>query len=140
MWQIEIFGWFVDHFSCSFQYRIDSLSLYITTSAWYYGMKILFRLGLLWLESIYWPVRFLSIYNQGAITILYLITQIQFWTKLVDLICFFIFCQALLHESVALDRKLVVDWVPSCDLEDFTVEEVSFIYALPILHFYILEN
>ena len=28
------------------------LTLYIITSAWYYGMKILFRLGLLWLESI----------------------------------------------------------------------------------------
>jgi len=52
MWQIEISGWFVYHFNCCFQYRIDSLSLYITTSAWYYGMKILFRLGLLWLESI----------------------------------------------------------------------------------------
>jgi hypothetical protein len=29
-----------------------TLSLYIIISAWYYGMKILFRLGLLWLESI----------------------------------------------------------------------------------------
>ena len=39
------------------------------------------------------------------------------------------FCQALLHASVALNRKLVVDWVPSCDLEDSTAEEVSFIYV-----------
>ncbi|XP_066361592.1 uncharacterized protein [Miscanthus floridulus] len=31
--------------------------------------------------------------------------------------------KALLHASVALDRKLVVDWVPSCDLEDSTAEE-----------------
>ena len=54
------------------------------------------------------------------------------------LICF-ILCQALLLALVALDRKLVVDWVPSCDLEDSTAEEVSFIYALSIL-FYILEN
>ena len=45
-----------------------------------------------------------------------------------------------MHASVALDRKLVVDWVPSCDLEDSTAEEVSFIYALSILLFYILEN
>jgi CTP synthase len=58
----------------------------------------------------------------------------------VGLICLFIFCQALLHALVALDRKLVVDWVPSCDLEDSTAEEVSFIYALSILLLYILEN
>jgi len=31
--------------------------------------------------------------------------------------------KALLHASVALNRKLVVDWVPSCDLEDSTAEE-----------------
>jgi len=31
--------------------------------------------------------------------------------------------KALLHASVALDRKLVVDWVPSCDLEDSAAEE-----------------
>ncbi|AQK67270.1 60S ribosomal protein L29-1 [Zea mays] len=40
-----------------------------------------------------------------------------------SLIYFFRFCQALLHASVALDRKLVVDWVPSCDLEDSAAEE-----------------
>uniref|UniRef100_A0A452ZZ25 CTP synthase N-terminal domain-containing protein n=1 Tax=Aegilops tauschii subsp. strangulata TaxID=200361 RepID=A0A452ZZ25_AEGTS len=33
--------------------------------------------------------------------------------------------KALLHASVALDRKLVVDWVPSCDLEDSAAVEVS---------------
>lgn len=43
---------------------------------------------------------------------------------------FFRFCQALLHASVALDRKLVVDWVPSCDLEDSAAEEVSFLYLI----------
>ena len=42
----------VGKYTGCFQYRIDFLSLYITTSAWYYGMKIIFRLGLLWLESI----------------------------------------------------------------------------------------
>ncbi|AQK88697.1 CTP synthase family protein [Zea mays] len=33
--------------------------------------------------------------------------------------------KALLHASVALDRKLVVDWVPSCDLEDSAAEETT---------------
>lgn len=32
--------------------------------------------------------------------------------------------QALLHASVACQRKLVVDWVPSSDLEDMTTKEV----------------
>ncbi|KAJ9168435.1 hypothetical protein P3X46_019960 [Hevea brasiliensis] len=31
--------------------------------------------------------------------------------------------KALLHASVALRRKLVVDWVPACDLEDETAKE-----------------
>jgi CTP synthase len=31
--------------------------------------------------------------------------------------------QALLHASVAMERKLVVDWVPSCDLEDSSARE-----------------
>ncbi|KAL6618747.1 hypothetical protein ACP70R_033886 [Stipagrostis hirtigluma subsp. patula] len=31
--------------------------------------------------------------------------------------------KALLHASVALERKLVVDWVPSCDLEDSAEKE-----------------
>ncbi|CAO2165776.1 unnamed protein product [Urochloa humidicola] len=31
--------------------------------------------------------------------------------------------KALLHASVAMDRKLVVDWVPSCDLEDSSARE-----------------
>ncbi|KAF8726756.1 hypothetical protein HU200_019228 [Digitaria exilis] len=36
--------------------------------------------------------------------------------------------KALLHASVALGRKLVVDWVPSCDLEDSTAEETPDAY------------
>ncbi|CAN6341179.1 unnamed protein product [Urochloa humidicola] len=36
--------------------------------------------------------------------------------------------KALLHASVALNRKLVVDWVPSCDLEDSTAEETPEAY------------
>ncbi|XP_039799769.1 CTP synthase-like isoform X1 [Panicum virgatum] len=36
--------------------------------------------------------------------------------------------KALLHASVALNRKLVVDWVPSCDLEDSTAEETPDAY------------
>ncbi|AQK92320.1 uncharacterized protein [Zea mays] len=36
--------------------------------------------------------------------------------------------KALLHASVALDRKLVVDWVPSCDLEDSTAKETPDAY------------
>ncbi|MCI19054.1 CTP synthase-like, partial [Trifolium medium] len=31
---------------------------------------------------------------------------------------------ALLHASVARNRKLVVDWVPAGDLEDATFKEV----------------
>jgi hypothetical protein len=50
-----------------------------------------------------------------------------------SLINFFRFCQALLHASVALDRKLVVDWVPSCDLEDSAVEVVSFFIPYQLL-------
>ena len=34
------------------------------------------------------------------------------------------FVQALLHASVAHNRKLVVDWVPAGDLEDDTFKEV----------------
>jgi hypothetical protein len=37
--------------------------------------------------------------------------------------------QALLHASVAMERKLVVDWVPSCDLEDSSAREVSLLWA-----------
>lgn len=37
--------------------------------------------------------------------------------------------QALLHASVACNRKLVVDWVPAGDLEDDTLKEVSFYYC-----------
>jgi CTP synthase len=33
--------------------------------------------------------------------------------------------QALCHASVFMERKLVVDWVPSCDLEDSAAKEVS---------------
>ncbi|XP_062180465.1 uncharacterized protein LOC133884890 isoform X2 [Phragmites australis] len=36
--------------------------------------------------------------------------------------------KALLHASVFLDRKLVVDWVPSCDLEDSAAEETPDAY------------
>jgi CTP synthase len=36
--------------------------------------------------------------------------------------------KALLHASVALDRKLVVDWVPSCDLEDSSTNETADAY------------
>ncbi|KAL2320399.1 hypothetical protein Fmac_029368 [Flemingia macrophylla] len=32
-------------------------------------------------------------------------------------------CQALLHASVARNRKLIVDWVPTRDLEDVTYKE-----------------
>lgn len=32
-----------------------------------------------------------------------------------------------MHASVAMERKLVVEWVPSCDLEDSSAKEVSFI-------------
>uniref|UniRef100_A0A452ZZ04 CTP synthase (glutamine hydrolyzing) n=1 Tax=Aegilops tauschii subsp. strangulata TaxID=200361 RepID=A0A452ZZ04_AEGTS len=38
------------------------------------------------------------------------------------------FEEALLHASVALDRKLVVDWVPSCDLEDSAAVETPDAY------------
>lgn len=34
------------------------------------------------------------------------------------------FVQALLHASVAHNRKLVVDWVPAGDLEDAAANEV----------------
>ena len=37
--------------------------------------------------------------------------------------------QALLHASVAMERKLIVDWVPSCDLEDSSAREVSLLWA-----------
>lgn len=46
---------------------------------------------------------------------------------------FWYLCQALLHASVALDRKLVVDWVPSTDLEDSAAEEVSTVLLDTIL-------
>uniref|UniRef100_A0A0A9AK08 CTP synthase n=1 Tax=Arundo donax TaxID=35708 RepID=A0A0A9AK08_ARUDO len=36
--------------------------------------------------------------------------------------------KALCHASVALDRKLVVDWVPSCDLEDSAAKETPDAY------------
>ncbi|KAK3137945.1 hypothetical protein QOZ80_5AG0362440 [Eleusine coracana subsp. coracana] len=36
--------------------------------------------------------------------------------------------KALLHASVALDRKLVVDWVASCDLEDCSAKETPDAY------------
>ncbi|CAM0953694.1 unnamed protein product [Alopecurus aequalis] len=36
--------------------------------------------------------------------------------------------KALLHASVALDRKLMVDWVPSCDLEDSAAKETPDAY------------
>lgn len=36
--------------------------------------------------------------------------------------------KALLHASVSLDRKLVVDWVPSCDLEDSAAKETPDAY------------
>lgn len=35
-----------------------------------------------------------------------------------------LFVQALLHASVAQNRKLVVDWISATDLEDSTLEEV----------------
>lgn len=47
--------------------------------------------------------------------------------------------QALLHASVACNRKLCIDWVPACDLEDATLEEVnkfvSSLYSLFFDHF-----
>ncbi|KAL6848908.1 hypothetical protein ACP4OV_021491 [Aristida adscensionis] len=36
--------------------------------------------------------------------------------------------KALSHASVALERKLVVDWVPSCDLEDSAADETPEAY------------
>jgi CTP synthase (UTP-ammonia lyase) len=33
--------------------------------------------------------------------------------------------QALLHASVAMERKLLVEWVCSCDLEDSAAKEVG---------------
>lgn len=43
-----------------------------------------------------------------------------------------------MHASVALKRKLVVEWVPSCDLEDSTAEEVGlFMFAISIRPFYV---
>ncbi|KAG0538720.1 hypothetical protein BDA96_03G261000 [Sorghum bicolor] len=33
--------------------------------------------------------------------------------------------KALLHASVAMERKLVVEWVPSCDLEDSSAKETA---------------
>ncbi|CAL4894959.1 unnamed protein product [Urochloa decumbens] len=36
--------------------------------------------------------------------------------------------KALLHASVALNRKLVVEWVPSCDLEGSTAQETPDAY------------
>lgn len=54
--------------------------------------------------------------------------------------------KALLHASVAHNRKLIVDWVPAGDLEDVTSKEVItdlstvlhmlvnfFVYFIPIL-------
>lgn len=38
--------------------------------------------------------------------------------------------QALLHASVDLRKKLVIDWIPACDLEDATEKEVSG-YSVP---------
>lgn len=43
--------------------------------------------------------------------------------------------QALLHASVAMDRKLVVEWVPACDLEDPSAKEVSFIMGTKLFLF-----
>lgn len=37
--------------------------------------------------------------------------------------------QALLHASVAMERKLVVEWIPSCDLEDSSAKEVIFYHG-----------
>jgi hypothetical protein len=51
-------------------------------------------------------------------------------TNLLNLTVF----QALLHASVAMERKLVVDWVPSCDLEDPSAREVSLLWEPN--HFY----
>ncbi|XP_062216809.1 uncharacterized protein LOC133916924 [Phragmites australis] len=36
--------------------------------------------------------------------------------------------KALLHASVAMERKLVVEWVPSCDLEDSAAKETPKAY------------
>lgn len=33
--------------------------------------------------------------------------------------------QALLHASVAQRKKLFVDWIAACDLEDATAKEVT---------------
>jgi hypothetical protein len=38
--------------------------------------------------------------------------------------------QALLHASVAMERKLVVEWVPSCDLEDSSAKEVGLVVGI----------
>lgn len=43
--------------------------------------------------------------------------------------------QALMHASVACNRKLIVDWVPAGDLEDDTFKEV--IIDLPTVATYV---
>jgi hypothetical protein len=40
-------------------------------------------------------------------------------------------CQALLHASVACNRKLIVEWIAAGDLEDITAKEVDTIFYLP---------
>jgi len=42
--------------------------------------------------------------------------------------------QALLHASVARNRKLTVDWVPAGDLEEATFKEVNTdLFAAPCI-------
>jgi CTP synthase len=48
--------------------------------------------------------------------------------------------QALCHASVFMERKLVVDWVPSCDLEDSAGKEVSLLFGMKSILFLIGMN
>jgi len=59
-----------------------------------------------------------------------------------DVLCPFV--QALLHASVACNRKLVVDWVPAENLEDDTSKEVDISFHFSASHltvlFYFMPN
>ena len=45
-----------------------------------------------------------------------------------------------MHASVAMERKLVLEWVPSCDLEDSASKEVGVVeYGLPISFIFLHE-
>ena len=86
---------------------------------------MLFRLGLQWLESILacqTPTYLLSRCHYCFISYNTYSFQPNWWALSISSASVRLFCMG----SVALDRKLVVDWVPSCDLEDSAAEEVSF--------------